>query len=79
MRAFTTEVTIAMTEDPRIFSPQVCRIRVLDEAAGPYLAIEGIDAEPDDEGHGAHCFYLQSDAEIDEFAAICKRVLKEAE
>lgn len=78
MKAIVTEVIIGMGSDPQRFSPQTCIIRVMDEAAGPYLAVEGCDVDPSDEKN-THCFYLQSSAEIDEFAAICKRILMEAE
>lgn len=76
MLAIPTEVTVIMNGDKAIYAAQTAIIRVMDEAAGPYLAIEGKD---DESTEHPHCFYLQSEKEIDEFAAICKKVLREAE
>lgn len=77
MKPIVTEAIIPLGEDAKsIFSPMRIKISVDDEGAGPWLRIEGID---EDKCPAEHCFYLQSEAEIDEFSAICKRILKEAE
>lgn len=78
MKTIQTETVIPIGEHKTIYSSCRCYIRVEDEAGGPYLSIEGIDDEAE-EGKSQHVFYLQSIKEIDEFAAICKRILKNAE
>jgi hypothetical protein len=75
MTVIPSEVIIACGDTKAIFSAQRIVIRVADEGGGVYLAIEGID---DDSEENAHCLYLQTEAEIDQFASICKKVLKDA-
>ena len=52
-------------------------IRVVDDAAGPYLMIGGRSIDEDD--NLARSFPLNSVAEIDQFAAICRARLAQAE
>jgi hypothetical protein len=74
-----SEVIVACGEHKTLFSAQRIVIRVLDMAAGPFLAIEGIDDDQTADGENLpHCFYLQSEEEIDKFSRICKRILKQA-
>ena len=47
--------------------------------AGPFLSIEGQNDEPDGDDENMHQFYLCSHAEIDQFAAICHDLLRQAE
>jgi hypothetical protein len=53
-------------------------IRVDDQAGGPYLVIRGDNNEPQD-GETLHDFFLHSEEEIDQFAAVCKSMLRQAE
>lgn len=74
----TTETIIPMGRFKTVFSDIRAIIRVHDEAGGPFLSIEGQNDEPED-GYNDHQLFLQSETEIDQFAAICKAVLKQAE
>lgn len=81
MKPIITKITIPLLipekETGYIFSPSRVEIAIQDEGAGPYLCIEGINDEPElNAGENAHQFYLQTIAEIDQFAAICKKMLK---
>ena len=78
MICIPAETIVPLGDGNSLFAAQRIKIRVEDESSGPYLIVEGIDDEPV-EGGNAHCFYLCTAKEIDEFAAICKRILKEAE
>jgi len=79
MKKIITEVCIPLGEFKTIYSAQRVYIRVYDKAAGPYLAIEGVNDEAEvEQGEKAGEFYLDGDAEIDEFARICKEVLASA-
>lgn len=73
-----TETIIPMGEHKTVFSAIRAVIRVHDEAGGAFLSIEGQNDEPED-GYNEHQFFLQTEAEIDQFAEICKAVLKQAE
>ena len=75
-----TEIIVACGEHKTVFSAQRIRIRVFDQAAGPYLGVEGFDddAEADTGDGGPHCFYLETEAAIDQFSALCKQILKQA-
>ena len=73
-----TETIIPMGEHKTVYSAIRAVIKVHDEAGGPSLSIEGQNDEPGDE-YNDHQFFLQSEAEIDQLAAICKTVLKQAE
>lgn len=73
-----TETCIPMGEHPTVYSDKRVYIRVRDKAGGPYLAIEGSNDDPEDGDRPAE-FYLQSIEEIDDFADICKRILKDAQ
>lgn len=80
LEQITTEVIIPMGVDKTIFSTCRAKIRVGDQGGGPYLLIEGCNDEPDkDDGETGHEFYLQSLDEIDQFADICRMVLKNAQ
>ena len=76
MKQIITEIVIPLLGGTDIFSPQRITIRLDDEGGGPFLVIRGID---DDDKENEHSFYLQSIAEIDEFAAICKGMLPQDE
>ena len=78
MKKIVSEIIIPLGEHKTIYSAQRIVLRVHDLAAGPYLAIEGIDDEPTNEGENKHMFYLEAN-QIDEFAEICKEMLKDAE
>lgn len=76
----TTETIIPMGEHKTIFSAVRAVIRIGDQAGGPYLIIRGENDEPDKcDGENGHEFFLNTKHEIDEFAAICRRMLKQAE
>lgn len=77
MIAIPTETCIPMGQHKTVYSEQRVYIRVRDEAAGPYLAIEGVNDEVE-EGQGEHEFYLGSIGEIEDFAEICKTILNHA-
>lgn len=78
MRAAMTEMTIVFGPDePAVFRPVRAKLTVHDEAAGPYLAVEGINDEADS-NENAHQFYLCSEAEIDEFSRLAKKLLASA-
>jgi hypothetical protein len=78
MEKIITEVIIPQGTDKTVFSPQRVQIRINDLAAGPFLIIEGFNEEPG-AGESAHEFCLQSIEEINQFAAICRRMLRSAE
>lgn len=78
LKTIPTETCIPMGQFPTVYSDKRVYIRVRDEAAGPYLAIEGVNDDLQD-GDKATEFYLQSIKEIDEFAVTCKRILKKAQ
>lgn len=78
MKPIITVMTVASGKETAIYAAQRIVITLLDEGAGPYLAIQGIDDELTDNGMNEHCFYLESVEEIDQFAAICKGMLYEA-
>lgn len=81
MHTITTEKLIILGEEkPHIFSPHRIKIRLDDQGAGPYLVISGENDEPDTSGgeKGTE-FFLCTGEEIDQFAAICKQMLHEAE
>jgi hypothetical protein len=63
-----------------IFGEHRIIIRVDDQGGGPYLVVRGYNSEPvKGSGETGHEFFLNSEAEIDEFAATCKALLKQAE
>ena len=74
MLYYTTEIIIPMGEQKTIFSAQRIVLRIEDEAAGPFLSMEG----KDDEGDNPHAFYLCTEKDINEFSAICKKMLADA-
>lgn len=79
LRAITTQQIIPLAggrED--IFDPVRCVLTFHDEAAGPFIGVEGQNDEPDTECN-AHQFFLCSHEEIDQFAAICHALLTQAE
>lgn len=73
-----TETCIPLGEFKTVYSTQRVYIRVHDQAAGPYLAIEGVNDKPDSE-ESATEFYFQTIEEINEFAKICRSILKKAQ
>jgi hypothetical protein len=75
--AIPTEIIIPLGVSKTPFSLERIVVRVLDMAAGPFLAIEGIDDEPADDDMNGHQFYLQSEAEIDALAAALKQILRQ--
>lgn len=78
MRVITTEQVIPLGQKRKfIFDDVRCVLRVHDEAAGPFLSVEGQNDYPDNE-YNDHQFYLQDHDEIDQFAAICHALLKQA-
>lgn len=77
MKTIYTECVMAMNGCNPIFGNNRVIIRVDDEAAGPYLVIRSYNGEPLP-GETEHDFFLQSEEEIDQFAAICKSMLKQA-
>lgn len=78
MKVTYTECVMAQDGVSPIYGSHRIIIRVDDQAAGPYLVVRGYNAEPMD-GETEHDIFLQTDAEIDEFAATCKALLKQAE
>ena len=74
MKATTTERVIrrGSGEDASI------TIRVHDQGAGPYLIVRGENLDPYND-ETPHDIILQSDEEIDLFAAECKAMLRQAE
>lgn len=80
MKAAITEITVSMGADDEagaIYGDCTAKIKVDDEGAGPYLVITGSDLTLG--GENPNSFYLCSNADIDAFAKLCKRVLKSAE
>lgn len=78
LKPITTETIIPMGKHKTVFSDVLAIIRVHDEAGGPFLSIEGRNDEPEDK-YNHHHFYLNNEAEFDQFAEICRAVLKQAE
>ena len=71
-----SEVCIPIGEHKTLYSAQRIIIQVRDDAAGLYLAIHGKNDEPEvDETE--HEFYLNTVDEIEEFANICKQLIKQ--
>lgn len=60
-----------------IFPEASAKIRIGDEGAGPYLKISGSNLSPTEDETGNE-FFLCSAEEIDQFANICKKMLKQA-
>lgn len=85
MRAITTEVFVSLSEPDAvgagtIFDPESITIRVVDEAAGPFLMIEGTSELGAETGVSfEHAFTLQTVDEINRFAVICIALLRQAE
>jgi hypothetical protein len=73
----TTEISIAMNGGNPIYGEHRVIIRVDDEAAGPYLVICGQNGDPQ-EGETGHEFFLCTEDEIDQFAKVCKDLLRQA-
>lgn len=78
MKAVYTECSIVLNGGSPIYGAHRIIIRINDQADGPYLVIRGENGEPDVD-ETPHDFFLQSDAEIDEFARICKDMLRQAQ
>ena len=85
MREITTEVFVSLSDADSvgagtIYDPESITIRVVDEAAGPFLMIEGRSELGNDGGRDfAHCFALQTVDEINRFATLCIDLLRQAE
>jgi hypothetical protein len=80
MKTITTERLIILNGGQHIFSPHRIKLRIGDQAAGPYLLVSGKNDEPDTAGgETGHEFFLESAEQIDQFAEICKQMLMEAQ
>lgn len=80
MQKIITEILIPMGEHKALYSAYRCKIRVDDEGAGPFLAVTGENDEPDPAAkETGHEFFLTSMGDIDEFAQICRDMLKQAQ
>ena len=80
MTVITTEKLIILNGGKHIFDPHRIRLRIDDQAAGPYLVISGENDEPDTSaGETGHEFFLDDEGQIELFAEICKAMLKEAQ
>ena len=82
MKAIYTECIVSLSDATdagagTTFDLHAAIIRVVDDAAGPYLMIGGRSDEQDD--NLARSFPLCTAAEIDQFAGICKAMLAQAE
>lgn len=82
MKAIYTECIVSLSPDTdcgagTTFDSSAAIIRVVDDAGGPYLMVSGRSDEEDD--NLARSFSLNTSAEIDQFAAICKAMLAQAE
>ena len=64
--------------DRVIFAENTAKVRIVDEAGGPFLAVEFSNNEPTPE-YGAHEGYFQTHDEIDRFCAHLHLALKAAE
>jgi hypothetical protein len=73
-----TECVMTQQDESPIFGAHRVIIRGDDNAGGPYLVIRGDNNEPD-AGETEHDFFLQSEEEIDQFAEVCKTMLRQAE
>lgn len=75
MKAYYTECVLVHNGESAILGSSRVIIRVDDQGGGAYLVIRGenSDAAPDET---AHDFFLQTDAEIDQFAEACKELLR---
>lgn len=78
MKVCYTECVMTQDGESPIFGPHRIVIRVEDNSGGPFLVIRGVNGEPDP-GETEHDFFLQSEAEIDQFAEVCKSMLRQAE
>lgn len=75
MKYVITEIIIPRTEgNVEVFAPQRIRVSVKDEGGGHYLAVEGINDEPE-LGETAHEMYFETEEQINDFARICKNML----
>jgi hypothetical protein len=79
VKAYTTERVIVQPDhESPVFGSNRVIIRLDDQGAGPYLVIRGDNQVPD-AGETPHDFFLQTEDEIDMFAAECKAMLRQAE
>lgn len=70
------ERVVIPSEDETVFAANRIIITLRDQAAGPYLAVEGVNDEPDESGdENQHEFYFCTVEEIDEFAQICRELI----
>lgn len=77
MKYIITEIIIPLGGDNKeIFFPQRIKVSVRNEGIGNYIAVEGINDEPND-NENANEMYFESEQQIDDFASICKNLLKE--
>ena len=82
MRAIYTECIVSMSPDSdpsagTVYDSHAAIIRVVDDAGGPYLM--GTGRSDDRNEDLARSFPLGTNDEIDQFAAICKAMLAQAE
>lgn len=78
MDKIVSELTIPLGPTKGIYSESTIKISIDDEGSGPYLVVRGENDEPTERETG-HEFFLCSCNEIDEFAEICKEMLRQAE
>jgi hypothetical protein len=77
VKAYTTERVIVHNDESPVFGKNRVTIRIGDQGAGPYIVVRGDNQEPDHD-ETPHDFFLQSEEEIDYFAAECKALLRQA-
>ena len=77
MKVLYTECAISMNGESPLYAEGRVTIRIDDEGGGPYLVIRGCNDGAND-ANSAHDIFLQSDEEIDEFARVCKNMLRQA-
>jgi len=76
--AIPTEWTLVGQGDRVIYAESTAKVRIVDEAGGPFLGVEFCNQEPTPE-YGAHEGYFQTHDEIDRFCAHLHLALKAAE
>lgn len=78
MKTYTTERVIVQNDENPVFGKSRVVIRIGDQGAGAYLIIRGDNQDPEFD-ETPHDFFLQTEEEIDYFAAECKEMLRQAE
>jgi hypothetical protein len=78
MKPIIERIIVSYGDNPAPYSAQRIIITLHDQAAGPYLAIQGVNDEPDKlEDENNHEFYFQSIEEVNKFASLCRRMLRQ--